>query len=169
MRGICARYASPSASPVFAPPLTSTPASMPPLKMSQTVRFLSRPLALVSRPMRRSFPTRYLHPRTLATLTPTPPRVDHAQSSDNQTVAAMGRTASGRDLKIRKYPTFERKEDERLYRKQHLAAAYRVFAERGFDEGVAGHISVRDPVWEDHFCKFYRSAIVGSTFRDHPG
>ncbi|KAL1593158.1 hypothetical protein SLS60_010765 [Paraconiothyrium brasiliense] len=63
----------------------------------------------------------------------------------------MGRTTSGKHLKIRKYPTFERKEDERLYRKQHLAAAYRVFAERGFDEGVAGHISVRDPVWEDHF------------------
>jgi hypothetical protein len=54
----------------------------------------------------------------------------------------MGRTASGKDLKIRKYPTFARKEAERLYRKPHLAAAYRVFAERGFDEGVAGHISV---------------------------
>ncbi|OAG09402.1 arad-like aldolase/epimerase [Paraphaeosphaeria sporulosa] len=119
--------------------------------MAQTSRLLSRSFGLASRPMRQPFPTRYSHPRTLATVTPTLPRVDHAQSSDNQTVAAMGRTASGKDLQIRKYPTFERKEDERLYRKQHLAAAYRVFAERGFDEGVAGHISVRDPVWEDHF------------------
>lgn len=25
------------------------------------------------------------------------------------------------------------------------------FAERGFDEGVAGHISVRDPILTDHF------------------
>jgi hypothetical protein len=65
----------------------------------------------------------------------------------------MGRTTSGRALNVRRYPTFERKEDERLYRKQHLAAAYRVFADRGFDEGVAGHISVRDPVLEDHFCR----------------
>lgn len=64
-------------------------------------------------------------------------RVDHAEEKENQTVAAMGRTKSGKALKIRKYPTFERLEDERLYRKQHLAAAYRVFAERGFDEGVA--------------------------------
>ncbi|KAF2451885.1 arad-like aldolase/epimerase [Karstenula rhodostoma CBS 690.94] len=40
---------------------------------------------------------------------------------------------------------------ERVYRKQHPAAAYRVFAERGFDEGIAGHISVRDPVWEGRF------------------
>jgi len=63
----------------------------------------------------------------------------------------MGRTKSGKTLKIRKYPTFERLEDERLYRKQHLAAAYRIFAERGFDEGVAGHISVRDPILTDHF------------------
>ncbi|KAF2182059.1 arad-like aldolase/epimerase [Zopfia rhizophila CBS 207.26] len=64
----------------------------------------------------------------------------------------MGRTTSGKALKIRKYPFFEKLEDERLYRKQHLAAAYRIFAERGFDEGVAGHISVRDPVLKDHFC-----------------
>ncbi|KAL1592083.1 hypothetical protein SLS59_009965 [Nothophoma quercina] len=63
----------------------------------------------------------------------------------------MGLTASGARLKIRKYPTFSSLEEERLYRKQHLAAAYRVFAMRGFDEGVAGHISVRDPVLEDHF------------------
>lgn len=70
----------------------------------------------------------------------------------NQTVAAMGRTTSGKALKIRKYPTFNTLEEERLYRKQHLAAAYRIFAARGFDEGVAGHISVRDPILTDHFC-----------------
>lgn len=63
----------------------------------------------------------------------------------------MGRTTSGKILNVRAYPKFERLEDERLYRKQHLAAAYRVFASRGFDEGVAGHISVRDPVLKDHF------------------
>ncbi|KAH7555480.1 hypothetical protein BM1_07103 [Bipolaris maydis] len=78
-------------------------------------------------------------------------RVDHAEEIDNQTVAAMGRTKAGKSLKVRKYPTFTRLEDERLYRKQHLAAAYRVFASRGFDEGVAGHISVRDPIMTDHF------------------
>jgi ribulose-5-phosphate 4-epimerase/fuculose-1-phosphate aldolase len=63
----------------------------------------------------------------------------------------MGLTTFGTRLKTRKYPTFSSLEDERLYRKQHLAAAYRVFAERGFDEGVAGHISVRDPILIDHF------------------
>ncbi|VUC23940.1 unnamed protein product [Clonostachys rosea] len=41
--------------------------------------------------------------------------------------------------------------EERLYRKQHLATAFRVFADRGFDEGIAGHISVRDSILTDHF------------------
>lgn len=64
----------------------------------------------------------------------------------------MGKAKDGRNLKIRTYPKFETLEDERLYRKQHLAAAFRIFADRGYDEGVAGHISVRDPILTDHFC-----------------
>lgn len=70
----------------------------------------------------------------------------------NKSVGALGKTVSGKKLKIRSYPTFESLEEERQYRKQHLAAAFRVFADRGFDEGVAGHISVRDPILTDHFC-----------------
>ncbi|KAH8170430.1 hypothetical protein LIA77_09211 [Sarocladium implicatum] len=66
-------------------------------------------------------------------------------------VASSGKTKDGRVLKPRTYPKFDNLEDERLYRKQHLAAAFRVFADRGFDEGVAGHISVRDPILTDHF------------------
>ena len=42
-------------------------------------------------------------------------------------------------------------EKERLERKQKLAAAYRLFSRFGFDEGVAGHITARDPEWSDHF------------------
>ncbi|PMD25022.1 arad-like aldolase/epimerase [Hyaloscypha hepaticicola] len=64
---------------------------------------------------------------------------------------SFGRTKDGKKLRIRSYPKFDSLEEERLYRKQHLAAAFRVFAERGFDEGVAGHISVRDPILTDHF------------------
>lgn len=36
-------------------------------------------------------------------------------------------------------------EQERLRRKQRLALAFRIFGRFGFDEGVAGHITVRDP------------------------
>lgn len=67
-------------------------------------------------------------------------------------IQVIGKTKSGKALKIRQYPKFETLEEERVYRKQHLAAAFRIFADRGFDEGVAGHISVRDPILTDHFC-----------------
>jgi ribulose-5-phosphate 4-epimerase/fuculose-1-phosphate aldolase len=34
---------------------------------------------------------------------------------------------------------------ERLHRKQRLAATFRLFARYGFDQGLAGHVTVRDP------------------------
>ena len=48
-------------------------------------------------------------------------------------------------------PKFEGLKDERRYRQEHLAAAFRLFAVYGFDEGAAGHITVRDPELLDHF------------------
>src|SRR3954464_779103 len=48
-------------------------------------------------------------------------------------------------------PTFDTVEEERLHRKQRLAAAFRLFSRFGFDEGVAGHITARDPERTDHF------------------
>ncbi|KAI1430645.1 class II aldolase and Adducin domain-containing protein [Xylaria sp. CBS 124048] len=52
--------------------------------------------------------------------------------------AAMGR--------LPKPPTFKDPLDERKYLKERLALAFRIFAKHGFEEGVAGHITVRDPV-----------------------
>ena len=48
-------------------------------------------------------------------------------------------------------PTFATVDDERRHRKQRLAAAFRLFGQFGFDEGVAGHITARDPEHLDHF------------------
>lgn len=42
-------------------------------------------------------------------------------------------------------------EHERLWRKQRLALAFRIFGRFGFDEGVAGHITARDPERDDCF------------------
>ncbi|MDW3652432.1 MAG: class II aldolase/adducin family protein [Bacteroidia bacterium] len=42
-------------------------------------------------------------------------------------------------------------EEERQHRKQQLAGALRVFGKFGFSEGVAGHITARDPELSDHF------------------
>lgn len=41
--------------------------------------------------------------------------------------------------------------EEQLFRKQRLAASLRIFGRFGFDEGVAGHITVRDPIETDTF------------------
>jgi ribulose-5-phosphate 4-epimerase/fuculose-1-phosphate aldolase len=41
--------------------------------------------------------------------------------------------------------------DERRRRKEKLAASFRLFGRFGFSEGVAGHITARDPEHEDHF------------------
>lgn len=41
--------------------------------------------------------------------------------------------------------------EERQRRKQKLAGALRIFGRFGFGEGVAGHITVRDPEFPDHF------------------
>lgn len=49
------------------------------------------------------------------------------------------------------FPAFESVADERRHRKQRLAAAFRLFGRFGFDEGVAGHITARDPELLDHF------------------
>src|SRR5262249_37949875 len=48
-------------------------------------------------------------------------------------------------------PTFTSKAEERIHRKQRLAASFRLFSRFGFDEGVAGHITARDPERPDHF------------------
>ena len=42
-------------------------------------------------------------------------------------------------------------EAERQYRKERLAVAFRIFSQLGFDYGLAGHITARDPEWHDHF------------------
>ena len=49
------------------------------------------------------------------------------------------------------FPTFTAADDDRRHRKQRLAAAFRLFGHFGFDEGIAGHITARDPERLDHF------------------
>ena len=48
-------------------------------------------------------------------------------------------------------PAAETVEAERLNRRRDLAVAFRLFARFGFDEGVAGHITVRDPEFPHRF------------------
>ena len=41
--------------------------------------------------------------------------------------------------------------EERLHRKQRLAATFCLFARYGFDQGLAGHVTARDPEHTDSF------------------
>ena len=41
--------------------------------------------------------------------------------------------------------------EERMHRKQRLAATFRLFARYGYDQGLAGHVTARDPEKPDHF------------------
>lgn len=58
-------------------------------------------------------------------------------------------TQHGAEAKMQFFPSppkFTDKLEERKYLKERLALAFRIFGKYGFDEGVAGHITVRDPV-----------------------
>ena len=41
--------------------------------------------------------------------------------------------------------------EERQFRKEQLAGAFRLFSRFGFNNGVAGHVTVRDPEFTDHY------------------
>lgn len=75
----------------------------------------------------------------------------------------------------RRIPVFESREQEQLHLKQRLAAAFRLFAKFGYDEGVAGHITARDPVdretfWVNPFTKDFSQVKVSNLIRvDHDG
>ncbi|GAA0634933.1 class II aldolase/adducin family protein [Sporichthya brevicatena] len=57
----------------------------------------------------------------------------------------------GNPLSVARPPSFATPAEERAHRKAKLAAAFRMFSRAGLDEGVAGHITVRDPEAPDTF------------------
>ncbi len=72
-------------------------------------------------------------------------------------------------------PVFATVEEERVHRKQRLAAGFRLFSKFGFDEGVAGHITARDPehtdtFWVNPFGVHFSQVKVSNLIRcDHEG
>lgn len=70
------------------------------------------------------------------------------------TVADMVRASIGPvpdDFELPLPPSGLTVDEEREHRKRELAAAFRVFGKLGFSEGVAGHITARDPERPDTF------------------
>ncbi|MET0327006.1 MAG: class II aldolase/adducin family protein [Ilumatobacteraceae bacterium] len=76
-------------------------------------------------------------------------RVSEADAAAAPTIDGVPLTP--KDVQLAGIPTFATVEEERLHRKQKLAGALRIFGRFGFGEGVAGHITVRDPEFTDHF------------------
>ncbi len=82
-------------------------------------------------------------------------------TNGNETPVNAGETPHEPGIRKRMYqarainfprpPKFEDKYAERDHMKGALAAAFRIFGKYGFDEGVAGHITLRDPVQPDCF------------------
>jgi ribulose-5-phosphate 4-epimerase/fuculose-1-phosphate aldolase len=70
---------------------------------------------------------------------------------DDLVNGAANAATTGQSLSMPLPPSFSSVEEERLYRKVRLAAAFRMFSKAGVDEGVAGHITVRDPEHTDSF------------------
>jgi ribulose-5-phosphate 4-epimerase/fuculose-1-phosphate aldolase len=78
-------------------------------------------------------------------------------------------------LRFPEPPTFASREEERLHVKQRLAACFRIFSMSGFDAGIAGHISARDPLLPEHFwvnplaVHFSRIKVSDLVLVDHAG
>lgn len=67
-----------------------------------------------------------------------------------QTSNALQLLASG-GVPCEGIPIIEDAWTRRQWMLEHIAGAFRVFARKGFTEGTAGHISLRDPIQPDTF------------------
>lgn len=83
----------------------------------------------------------------MATSTATTTRADvTAQKSLIQAITSSQEATARKQTFGNDLPAFEDKLQEREYLKGRLAAAFRLFGKFGFDEGPAGHITLRDPI-----------------------
>jgi len=55
------------------------------------------------------------------------------------------------NISLEGIPEFGSFAEQRQWTLEHLAGAFRVFGRHGYAEGIAGHISVRDPEFSDRF------------------
>lgn len=75
-----------------------------------------------------------------------PSTIASESNTNNSELSSEAPSAAMQGLKFPRPPTFSNKFEEREYQKGRLALAFRLFAKYGFDEGVAGHVTLRDPV-----------------------
>ena len=71
--------------------------------------------------------------------------------TDSSAAASMSAEVALYYKNLPQPPKFNSHAEERLHRKQRLAAAFRIFAQWGLGEGAAGHITARDPEFPGTF------------------
>jgi ribulose-5-phosphate 4-epimerase/fuculose-1-phosphate aldolase len=76
---------------------------------------------------------------------------DNSDTDNSDTDNSDTDTVSPIKLSDQYPPKYSSVEEERIDRKNRLTATFRLFGKFGFDEGVAGHVTVRDPELSDHF------------------
>lgn len=75
-----------------------------------------------------------------------------APPADTEAQLQAARAVGGTQQLLMDLPeTFATVEEERMHRKVRLAAAFRMFSKAGLDEGVAGHVTARDPEFTDSY------------------
>ncbi|PWN49838.1 arad-like aldolase/epimerase [Violaceomyces palustris] len=79
------------------------------------------------------------------------PSVEEQTASSSPVVRKKEVQKNAPKFKYISLPTYETLEAERQGRKERLAQAFRVLGYLGMDEGVAGHLTYRDPIMRDHF------------------
>jgi hypothetical protein len=70
---------------------------------------------------------------------------------DTVPTKSKGLEALSQGITLPGIPKFSSFDKHRAYMLNHMAGAFRVFARHGFVEGMAGHISLRDPELPDRF------------------
>ncbi|KAL5355239.1 class II aldolase/adducin N-terminal [Aspergillus floccosus] len=74
-------------------------------------------------------------------------QIQNKQPTENQ--SALQAISQGTE--IQGIPSFTSIDKKRRWMLEHMAGAFRVFARKGFSEGMSGHISLRDPEHPDTF------------------
>ncbi|KAJ3800405.1 class II aldolase/adducin N-terminal [Lentinula aff. detonsa] len=73
------------------------------------------------------------------------------EALDNDPLRRAWRGNKEGTIELKTVPSFDSPYKEREWIRTHMAAALRYWGKMGFGEGIAGHITVRDPVLPDHY------------------
>lgn len=74
-----------------------------------------------------------------------------SRQSESNTQGKSAIQAISQGVTLPGVPSFTTIDKKRRWMLEHMAGAFRVFARKGFSEGMSGHISLRDPEHPDCF------------------